>query len=94
MGTLLLQEIGYLPLLFCCEVLNLQFFIPPREFPRTNRLGPLGFYGFLHPGLYLGIFTPYEPWPLLSGWWWWRSDVLPFGTLDHVGTIFSKVLVL
>ena len=41
---------------------------PKGEFLRTHRVGPLGLNGFLHLVLFFGIFHPYEPWPLFSGW--------------------------
>ena len=47
-------------------------------------VGPLGLNGFLHLGLYpKGKF-------LRGGWLVGRLGVLPFGTLDHVRTIFFK----
>ena len=48
--------------------LHLGLLFPKGEFLRTHRVGPLGLNGFLHLGLLYGIFHPYEPWPLFSGW--------------------------
>ena len=68
--------------------------LPPKgEFLWTPRGVPL--FGNAFSCLFRkSIFPPLRPIPKLGGWLVGWVGVLPFGTLDHVRTIFFKFLVL